>query len=179
MLPQIIANQRYAEGIEREDALNKIQQDQFSRQHGLAERQFAHNKSAASQSRQQAQRASEVGMGLEAAKLGTTMASRYGQKSFGQVGEDAKGLFGYGSGPGGAAGTVSGSGFFNNLSVGSMLGGGLAGFGASKMMGGKSKIKKGLLGAGVGSAMGLLGGGNALGGALSGGFGGLVGGLFG
>lgn len=184
-LPQIIANQQRQEGIVREDELNKIQQSQFARQHGLSEREFAFQQSAARKSRQAADRASEVGFGLEAAKLGTTISSRFGNKSFGQVGQDAKGLFGFGSGAGGAAGKFTGSGggvgnFLGNLSIGSTLGGGLAGFGAAKLLGKKkSKATKGLVGAGVGAALGLLGGGNALGGALSGGFGGGLGGLFG
>jgi hypothetical protein len=79
-------------------------------------------------------------------------------------------------GPGGAiAGTKSG--FFGNLQPGSILGGGLAGFGASRMV--KGKGKRMLLGAGVGGLMSLFGGGgfdlaNVAGGALFGGLGGLV-----
>ena len=166
LLPQILANQRRTEDLGRAEELKNIQIDQFSRQHDLAKRGLKAQK-----------RAGEVGAGLEAGKLGLTIAGRYGDNSFGQTVENTKGLFGYGSTPSGAAGTASGPGFFNNLSMGAAVGGGLAGFGAAKVLGGKSKIKKGLLGAGIGALMGAFTGGS--GGMMSGGFGGALGGLFG
>jgi hypothetical protein len=180
LLPTILANQQRKEGIEREDELNKIQQSQFSRQHGLAERRFGFEQESARKSRQAADRASEVSMGLSAATLGTNMATRYGGKSVGDVAGSIKGIFS--SGPskpytfgGGKTGNL-----VSNLSVGSAVGGGLAGFGVGKMLGKKkSKVTKGLAGAGVGAALGLLGGGNSFGGMLSGGLGGALGGLFG
>ena len=165
MLPQILANQRYAEGIAREDA--------------LTERDFAFRKKAAKKLRKAEDRASEVGLGLEASKLGLTVSGQYGGKSFGEIGGDARALFGGSSKPMTFGGGKSGN-FFSNMSAGSLLGGGLAGFGAAKLLGGKkSKLIKGLVGAGVGAGMGLLSGGNSLGGAISGGFSGGLGGLFG
>jgi hypothetical protein len=103
-------------------------------------------------------------MGLEATKLGMTIKYRFGGGK--------SPMFG-GEGWGKKAG-----GFLNNMKFGEAVGGGLAGFGAAKMLGGKSKIKKSLIGAGVGAAMGFLGGGGG-GGSLSGGLGGALGGLFG
>jgi hypothetical protein len=80
---------------------------------------------------------------------------------------------------GAVGGTASGGvgskigGFFGNLSPTRMLGAGLAGFGASRMV--KGKGKRMLLGAGVGGLMSLFGGGG-LGGSIAGGlFGGLGG----
>jgi hypothetical protein len=180
MLPQIIANQRYADEIGREDELNQIQQNQFSRQHALNEENFSFQKKASRQARDAADRASEVGLGLEAGKLGLTVGQRYGGKTFGGVAGDAKSLFTSGvSSPGTFGGGKFGN-FVSNMSVGSAVGGGLAGFGVSKLMGKKkSKLAKGLAGAATGATMGLLGGSNAFGGAFSGGLGGLIGGLFG
>jgi hypothetical protein len=181
MLPQIIANQRYAEGIGREDELNQIQQNQFSRQHALNEENFSFQKKASRQARDAADRASEVGLGLEAGKLGLTVGQRYGGKTFGGVAGDAKSLFTSGvSSPSTFGGGGKFGNFVSNMSVGSAVGGGLAGFGVSKLMGKKkSKLAKGLAGAATGATMGLLGGSNAFGGAFSGGLGGLIGGLFG
>lgn len=75
----------------------------------------------------------------------------------------------------GLAGTKSG--FFGSMRPGAMIGGGLAGFGASRMV--KGKKNRMLLGAGVGGLMSLFGGGGfdlgtTLGGALFGGLGGMV-----
>jgi hypothetical protein len=180
MLPQIIANQRYAEGIGREDELNQIQRSQFSRQHALNEENFSFQKKASRQARDAADRASEVGLGLETGKLGLTVGQRYGDKTFGDVAGDAGTLFKGGVSQPNTFGGGEFGNFVSNMSVGSAVGGGLAGFGVSKLMGKKkSKFAKGLAGAATGATMGLLGGGNAFGGAFSGGLGGLIGGLFG
>jgi hypothetical protein len=179
MLPQIIANQRYAEGVAREKELSEIQRQQFSRQHALNEQNFAFNKRASGQARDAADRASEVGLGLEAGKLGMTIGGQYGKKTLGQTGGDFGKMFGGSGSPSTFGGGKAGN-FFSNLSAGSAIGGGLAGFGAAKLIGKKkSKALKGLAGAGAGAALGLLGGSNAFGGAFSGGLGGLIGGLFG
>jgi hypothetical protein len=167
-LPEILANQQRQQDLMRADEMKNIQIDQFNRQHRLAKK-----------TRKANDRASQIGMGLSAGKLGLSIGNEYGGKSFGQIGEDIKGTFGYGNTPSGKTGTYSGSGIFGNLSAGSFAGGGLAGFGASQMLGGKSKLKKGLLGAGVGAALGMFSGNNAFGGGLSGGVGGLIGGLLG
>jgi hypothetical protein len=162
MLPQIIANKRYQEEIAREDALN--------------ERNFAFQQKSAKQTRGLQDRASEVGMGLEAGKLGVTMSSRFGNKSFGDIGNSARNLW---SGTKGSVGGTGMGSFFDNLSAGAAVGGGLVGFGVGKLIGKKkSKVVKGLAGAGAGAAIGLLSGGNSFGGALSGAFGGGLGGLF-
>ena len=65
--------------------------------------------------------------------------------------------------------------FFGNLQPGQLLGSGLAGFGASRMV--KGKGKRMLLGAGVGGLMSLFGGAGgygAAGGAMFGGLAGLI-----
>jgi hypothetical protein len=164
MLPQIIANQRRREDLERQEELKNIQIGQFDRQHSLANK-----------TRQAAERASEIGMGMEGVKLGSTMSTRFGGTTVGNVADSTRSLFGM---KGGGVGTSPG-GFLNQLSVGSFLGGGLAGYGAGRMLGKKKKkATRGLVGAGLGAALGLLGGGG-MGGAITGGIGGGIGGLFG
>ena len=164
LLPQIIANKRRKEDLARQEELKNIQISQFERQHFLAKKRMAAE-----------ERAGEVGMGMEAAKLGTTLATRFGHKTFGDLGRSTKSLFGFG---GSTPSSGTSGGFLNNLSVGSALGGGLAGFGVSKMIGKKNKLLGSLAGAGVGAALGLLGGSNSMGGMISGGLGGALGGLF-
>ena len=170
LLPTMLANRQRAEEIAR-------QEEQFSRQHDLATRTFAADQSNIEKSRQAEDRRSQVEMGMAAAKLGTNIGMTHGDKTVGGLIQGTKNMW---SGtPGAKAVPASGtSGFLKNLSVGSMFGGGLAGFGASQLYGGKSKVKKALIGAGAGTALGLLGGTGGSG-ALSGGFGGLIGGLFG
>jgi hypothetical protein len=171
MLPQIIQNKRRSEDLARADELNKIQQGQFNRQHSLAQNQFAFQQSSAKQARQAADRASEVGVGLEAGKTAMSVGSQYGKKTLGDLGTSARNMFG-GSGTG-----VGLGGFVDKLNFGSMAAGGLAGFSVSKMMGKKKpKWQKSLAGAGAGAALGLLSGGFS--GGLSGGFAGALGGLF-
>jgi hypothetical protein len=78
--------------------------------------------------------------------------------------------------------SVSGPGPFSSLGdfkVSSAIGSGLAGFGAGKLLGKKGKVKKGLLGAGIGALTGMFGQGGfslggGLGGAMFGGLGGLL-----
>jgi len=128
----------------------------------LQSRQFNQSMKMQNKARQVQQRAAEAAFGLEAAKLGMTAAtSGVGQKTLG-------GLFGSKSG-----------GPFSNITTGSIVGGGLAGFGAGKLAGGKSKTKKALFGAGAGGLMSLLGGGanmaNIGSGVLSGAIGGMLG----
>ena len=165
LLPQIITNKQRQEDIVREEELSDIQIGQFNRQHKL-------NKRALSTQR----RAGEVGMGLEAAKFGFNIGNRYGGTTVGNVRDSTSKLF---SGGNSIGTNASQGGFLNNLSIGSAIGGGLAGFGAAKMLGKKkSKITKGLVGAGTGALMGLLSGGG-LSSAISGAFGGGFGSLFG
>jgi len=159
-LPQILANKARAEDLARQEEFQGAQINIANRQNKLMrKRNVAQN------------RASEIGMGLEAAKLGNTIASG-GNRTVGGLATSARGLFG-GTGVGSGLGS-----FVDSLNIGSLLGGGLAGFGASKMIGKKkSKTLKGATGAGVGAAIGLLSGG--WGGAITGGIGGGLGGLFG
>jgi len=170
LLPTMLYNQQRAKEI-------ATQEDQFSRQHDLAQRTFAADQSNMEKSRQAADRASQVGMGLSAAKLGTNIGMQHGDKTVGGLIQGTKNM--WAGTPGATAAPSSGSmGFVNNLSIGSALGGGLAGFGVSQLIGGKSKVKKALLGAAAGAGLGLLGGTGASG-VASGTFGGLIGGLFG
>lgn len=83
---------------------------------------------------------------------------------------------GQGGGVGGAGTSATTGGFFSGLQPGMMLGSGLAGFGASRLV--KGKGKRMLLGAGVGGLMSLFGGGGgmtSLGSTILGGLGGLLG----
>lgn len=130
----------------------QMQKNQFNRQMGFQKDQMRVQ-----------QRAQEAGMGLEAAKLGLT-ASTMGSSRLGDVPYLNK--------------VATPGSTFGNIRTGDIVGSGLAGYGAGMMLGGKSKLKKGLLGAGAGGLMSLLSGGNMLAGATSGGIGSLVGGLF-
>jgi len=169
-LPTIIANQQKAEGIAR-------QEEQFSRQHKLATDRFAFEQSSTKQARAQADRASQVGMGLAAGKLGVNIGLSHGDKTVGGLIQSGKNMW---NGTPNTVDTASTgtTGMLKGLSLGSAVGGGLAGYGVSQLLGKKSsKITKGLAGAGVGGLLGLLGGG--AGGGISGTFGGALGSLFG
>lgn len=130
-----------------------MQKNQFNRTMGFKRRQ-----------QDAAERAQQAGMGLEAAKLGMT-ASMSGNTTLGQVPYLNK-LTGTGST--GLAG----------IRTGDIVGSGLAGFGASQLLGGKSKLKKGLVGAGAGGLLSMLSGGNMMAGATSGGLGSIMGSMF-
>jgi hypothetical protein len=114
-------------------------------------------------------------MGLEAGKLGVTIGTQYGDKTVGGLVESGGNMFS----SSGTAGTEFASGMspvLSNLSLGSFVGGGLAGYGASNLI---SKKKKGFqvaAGTGAGALLGALSGG--VGGAISGGLGGAFGSLF-
>jgi hypothetical protein len=169
-----MANKQRAEDQERQDQLAKLQTNQWNRQHQLAQNRFSFDRESAITAQRQAERQSEVGLGLSLTQTGTTMATRYGDKTFGGLIDSGKRMFGMTP----SAPTSGVGNFMSNLSVGSAIGGGLAGFGTAKLLGKKkSKVTKGLAGAGVGAALGLLGGG--FGGGISGGFAGGLGGLFG
>jgi hypothetical protein len=143
-LPQLIANQQRAEDIERETRYQSATLSQARREQRVAER------------------AAQVGTGLEAGKLGFTVSNQYGNKSLGDL-------------MGGRFGTGPGS-VFGGINIGSGLSGALAGYSAGQMIGGKNKWKKSLAGGTTGALLGLLGGGPS--GAISGGIGGAIGGLF-
>jgi hypothetical protein len=125
----------------------EMQKEQFNRTMGFKNEQ-----------RRIEERAREAQMGLSAAKLGLTasMGSNYtlGQLPF--IKRFAT--------PGSAMG---------NIKTGDIVGSGLAGFGTGKMVGGKSKAKKGLYGAGAGGLLSMLSGGNIFTGMATGGIGGL------
>jgi hypothetical protein len=163
-LPEIIANQQRQADLIRADEMKNLQIDQWDREHKFAKK-----------ARRAGDRASEVGLGLEAGKLGLSASRNYGGTTFGQLGSKAKNLFSSTSSTPGSS-----PGFWGNMTPGSLVSGGLAGFGASKIMGGKNKFKKAGMGLAAGSILGLLSGGsNPFSGAASGGIGGLIGGLFG
>lgn len=174
-LPQLIANQQRATELERQKELDAEQQRQFRANFRLQRR--GQNASQRMQREQLDQQESEqrVGMGLEGIKLGSTVAQTFG-RSTGPIGS----LFSKSpSGAGGVGGSTTHSpNLISNMSVGSAVGSGLAGFGAGSMFGGKKKspIKRAAFGAAAGGLLGLLGGGKAggIGGSL---FGGLGGGL--
>jgi hypothetical protein len=167
LLPQILANKERKDNIARQDELNTQQVSQWNAEQKLSNRQLNFQRKADKKSLAQQEDASQIGMGLEAGKMGVTMANRYGGQ--GSLGN----MF---SGPAmtNAAGNAS---VLSGMNLGSGVAGGLAGFGASQMLGkGKSKGKKAFLGTAAGALLGGLSGG--WGGAISGGLGGGFGGLF-
>ena len=104
-------------------------------------------------------------MGIKGAGLGATLlGSKFGDTTTGSVWDKSVGN---------AAGTTTGS-FWSDLPVASIAGGGLVGFGASRL-GGKNKGLKALFGSAGGALAGGLTGGwqGAAGGGLLGGLGGL------
>lgn len=131
-------------------------------------------------------------MGVSAAKFGANLVMNSGStiadtgaklksglSSLGIGKTELKGPHGGTTGTGGTvtpAPSTSSTGFFGSLQPGKLLGGGLAGFGASRFV--KGKGKRFMLGAAAGGLMSLFGGGatlgGAAGGALFGGLGGLL-----
>lgn len=172
LLPQIIANKQRAEDLARDEERFQVGVQQSNRQHQLAQNRFAFEQESFRKQREATEQARRSQMGLEAGKLGLTVTSRFGDKKLGNI------FGGGGSGPSGGSGN-----FISNLNVGTLAGGGLAGFGVGQMLGKKSKGLKAAAGLGTGALLGGLAGGAPgsgfnLSSALSGGFGGLIGGLF-
>jgi hypothetical protein len=127
---------------------------QFERTIGLEEQRFALQKKR----NKLADRQSEIGLGLEATKLGTNLAfSPMGKENVGQTLGIKSGIFGGGDGSTKPTGKP---GMFGGLKLGSAVSSGLTGFGLGKMVGG-SKKKKALFGAVGGGLMGLLSGGKS------------------
>jgi hypothetical protein len=168
LLPQILANKERKDNLAREDDLNAQRVDQWNSEQKLANRQLSFQRKADKKSLAQQERAGQIGMGLEAGKMGVTMANRYGgQGSLGNIFSNNPAM----------TNAAGGTSVLGGMNLGSGVAGGLAGFGASQMLGkGTSKTKKALLGSAAGALIGGLSGG--WGGAVSGGFGGGFGGLF-
>lgn len=150
MLPDMLRQRERAADIE-------MQKNQFNQTMKMNKR-----------ARAMQDRAAEATMGMEAAKLGmTATTSGVGQRPIDRFWSSR------------SPGSGVKSGMFGDITTGSIVGGGLAGFGAAKLMGGKSKAKKGMAGAAGGALMGLLGGGmnlaNMGSGLLSGAIGGFLG----
>lgn len=121
MLPQLIANKQRAEELSRAEESKNTQISQFNRQFGLQQSQMKAK-----------EKANRIGMGLEAAKFGTTVASQFGDK--------AKGLFGS-------------TGVGGNINLGHAAGGAMAGYGLG------SALTKKKSGGAIGAGLGLLAGG--------------------
>ena len=171
LLPQMLMNQQRSEDLARANEMKNIQIAQFDQQFAQDQERMDFEKKSYRQQKNAAERGARIGMGLEAGKLGLTVAQNYGDKTVG----------GFAGSIGQSIGDTSfGSGMnpmVSNLSLGSFVGGGLAGYGAAQLM--PKKSKKGYkvaAGIGAGALLGGLSGG--IGGAISGGIGGGFGGLF-
>lgn len=120
-------------------------------------------------------------MGIKAAGLGFTALNTMGSTTLGDITNKAgslwNSLFNKGATPT-APPVQKETGIMSSLPLGSILGGGTIGFGAAQAFGGKNKITKSALGAGIGGLTGLLSSGGNLGAALGGGILGGLGGLF-
>ena len=151
--------------------MKNIQIAQFDQQFAQDQERMDFEKKSYRQQKNAAERGARIGMGLEAGKLGVNIAQNYGNKTVGRFTEsigESIGNVGFGAGM---------SPMVSNLSLGSFVGGGLAGYGAAQLM--PKKSKKGYkvaMGAGTGAIIGGLSGG--YGGAIAGGIGGAFGGLF-
>lgn len=128
------------------------------------------------------ERSEAMQTGVSAAGLGFNLFG----KDFGTLGSNLSKVgigIGTGSGekqpyvPGGVGQVKESGGFWSDMPIASSLAGGLAGFGASRMVPTKNKFAKVGIGAGVGALTGFFGGGGA-GGAIGGGLLGGLGGLF-
>jgi hypothetical protein len=160
------------------------------------EAQLAQNKEQFDDSQEFQKDQDRTAFGLEMVKTGVNLETGLAsKKNFGEIGQEFKTSFGAPevpantapvapNGPPGANATFTGGGaqgggnaagsFFKNLQPGSMITGGLAGYGLGTMFKDESPEKKMLYGAGAGLLTGLLSGGVS--GGLSGGIGGLFGG---
>ena len=177
-LTGLIANQDKATALGRQKELDALQVAQSDRSHNLSEQQFSYNKKAAKENRALANRQSQIGMGLEASKMGMNVGMNYSGKSLGDISRSTMTGVGFGAGSGPAVG-----GWTDKVDVGSAVGGGLLGYGAGQLIGGKSKAKKAGIGMLAGGLMGMLSGpkgsGMNFGSMISGGLGGAFGGMFG
>jgi len=135
-LPQLLANREKQKQIERDIIYQN--------------KQIALKKKEMKQRKKEA----KMGMGLDAAKLGITIGGMDGG-IFGSTKGGSEGAAGVGAEEGGGSIMKSLKGF----DYGGAAGAGLLGYGAGKLAGGKSKVKKALFGAGAGALSSLLGGG--------------------
>ena len=178
LLPAMLQNKEKRIAMDRQKELDALQVSQFDRGHNLEQQQFAYNKQSSEQNRQMANRASQVGMGLAAGKMGMNIGMTSGGKTLGDLGRavSTSGI------PGTSGFGPKSGGWSDKVDLGSMVGGGLMGYGAGQLIGGKSKIKKAGVGMLAGGLMGMLGGpkggGMNWGSIFSGGIGGAFGGLF-
>ena len=184
LLPQMMANKQRQEDLIRYEETQKLQTDQWDKDYALAEDRQAWARKSYKKTQNATDRANRVGMGLEASKLGLNINQQYGGKTIGDTGLNANSLFSkspntantavdqwsYNKDAGGAGSAI------NEFQVGSFVGGGLTGYGASRLVDKKKKGKRFALGAGAGALAGFLSGG--AGGALAGGIGGALGSLF-
>jgi len=161
LLPGILQAKQDRIAEERAEEMSRFQRKDTNRQFKLAKQQADFNK-----------RRDNMALGIQGGMLGLNFAtSDLGKKTLSSLNPWSKKKK-----PG------TGGGLFSNMSVGSTVGGGLAGFGASRFAG-KNKLKKAGLGLLAGGLMGgLTGGGEGKGfsfsNMFSGGASGLLGGLF-
>ena len=158
MLPQLMARQQEQQLIKRDTAFQ-------NKQISLAKDQA-----------KQRLREQEAAMGQSAMTLGTNIAmSDMNKTTFGDIKRGTTNMF-KPAGERQQAPTGGDTGF-NAWRPGTAISSGLTGFGVGKMVGGKSKVKKGLFGAASGGILGLLSGqglGGGITGLVSGGIGGLL-----
>jgi hypothetical protein len=185
-------NERQIEQGERGLAL---QEESLLNQKAQAERSF----SMEQKRHELAERESDIGTGLQAAKLGVTALTTDfdfgglfgGERDTTGTGFSSGGVIDIGEGKlqqtvpnatpyifdseGGAP-----EGFFSNIPIKSGIAGGAMGFGAGKLVGGKNKLLQAGAGILAGGVTGFLSGGlkGSLLGGLAGGGGGLISGLF-
>ena len=186
LLPQMIANQQRKEDLERANELQDIQVEQWNKDYSLAQDQQAWNRKAYQKTKNATERTNRIGMGLEATKLGLNLGQQYGNKTLGNTmfskstapisssftpTTGAYEQWSYGKDAGDFASKA-----INEFKVGSFIGGGLTGYGASRLVNKKKKGKRFAIGAGAGALSGFLSGGPS--GALAGGIGGGIGSLF-
>jgi len=167
--------------------LNVANLELANKRYGLEEQNFGlqskvarFNQKATTKAADLAERKSEMATGVTGATLGFNVLGSDWMK------KDVNGLMGnmginnrepHNPGEPMRAGTDS---FWGNIPVGASIGGGLMGFGASRLLPTKNKFLKAGAGAGVGALTGLMGSGEgqggwgALGGGLLGGLGGLI-----
>lgn len=149
----------------------KQQQQLIARDTKFQNQQIAMAKQAAKQKK----RAEAAAMGLEAGKLGLTMATGSASNTTaGDIVRGTKNIFGGNK----EVAPEGGDTGWKSYKPGSTIASGLTGYGLGKMMGGKSKKKKALYGAIGGGITGLLSGKDLISGGIGAGVGALASGLF-
>ena len=179
LLPDMLAQKEQRKFQEAQIQNMGIEQDLARQGLELENRQFGYQHKIDEKAGDLAEATAQRTMGVQAGGFGFNVLSGGIGKgvTLGSATDEATGLWGKMSSTPPATTPTPRTGGVWDMNLGAAAGGGLIGAGAGQILGGKNKVKKGMIGLGVGGLAGLLGGGNwssALGGGLIGGLGSLI-----